>query len=215
MTKSFLSILAVLMVGCFVASQVVSADDVFPPPWRGQEGTTQAVWEFGTSDPSPSPDFEFNPYGPSNMNVYAGVGQEWWDIWGGRQGVWPLSGTIEVEIPNRQEPRPYKDIWVQVTWAPQAPDTYPLVSETLSGQAGGLINEIQLEPTLEPPPADDFWYHSTYLIHIEPNPAWEIVRIDGAIMVDQIVIDTICIPEPATMLLLSIGGLAVLRKKRT
>ena len=50
-------------------------------------------------------------------------------------------------------------------------------------------------------------------LNIEPNPAFEIVRIDGAVMVDEIVIDTICIPEPASLALLGLGGLALMRRR--
>ena len=38
--------------------------------------------------------------------------------------------------------------------------------------------------------------------------------IGGDVFVDQLVVDTICIPEPATMSLLALGGLALLRRKR-
>ena len=193
--------------------QAALADDLNEPPWRGQPGTTLTEWTCGDSNPNPLPVYELNPNGDSVMSVYPGVGQEWWNVWGGRQGVWPLSGTIEIEIPNYPIQNPYKEIWVQLTWAPQAPDTYPIVSEQLTATPGSLLAEVQLEPTLEPPPADDFWYHSTFVIHLEPNPAFEIVRIDGAIMVDQIVIDTICAPEPVTLVMLGIGGL-LLRRKR-
>ena len=58
------------------------------------------------------------------------------------------------------------------------------------------------------------WVHSTYLIHLEPNPAWEIVKIDGTLVVDEIVIDTICFPEPAAMGVLAVGGLALLRRRK-
>jgi hypothetical protein len=192
------------------------ADDINPPPWRGGIGTTFTHWGFGTNDNTPSPDNEVNPYGSASAEVWPGVGQLWWATWGGRDGVWPLSGAMEFEIPNRPYPFEYKDIWVQVTWAQQAPGTYPIVSETLSAENGTVINEVTLEATGEPYPAGEHWMHTTYLIHIEPNPSYEIVRIDGAVMVDQVVIDTQCIPEPVTLSLLSLGlgGAAVLRRRR-
>ena len=44
-------------------------------------------------------------------------------------------------------------------------------------------------------------------------------QLDGRVgfraeFVDQIVIDTICIPEPVTVCLLGLGALALLRKRR-
>jgi len=190
---------------------VAVADDLNPPPWRGQEGTTYARWEFLTADPNPLPDEQVNPYGQADMSVWSGAGQHWMEVWGGRAGVWPLSGAMEVWIPNQPEMLPYKDIRVQISWAPQAPGSQPLITEKDSALEAWLVDEMLLEPTLEPPPVGENWIHSTFTIHIEPNPLSETVRIDGAVMVDEVVIDTICIPEPATLGLVMAGGLAALR----
>jgi hypothetical protein len=193
----------------FVVVGSALADDRNPPPWdRAADGTTHGIWEFYTSDPNPLPDVADYPYGDPGMSVYPGIGQEWWDVWGGRDGVWPLSGTIEIEIPNRPEPLPDKFIWVQVTWAEQAPGTFPIVTETLTGAGAELVDEVILEPTNEPDPAGQNWKHSTYLIHLQPNPDFEIVKIDGAVMVDEVVVDTICIPEPATVVMLLTAAMA-------
>ena len=207
-------LLAVPVILTLSAISTSVADDLYPPPWRGEEGTTYARWEFLTDDNYPPPDDEFNPYGPAQMEVWPGMGQEWWPEWGGRIGVWPMSGVARAVIPNRPEPFPYKDIWVQVTWAAQVPNGFPLVWEEDSGTQSSILNEIQLEPTNEPPPAGEFWYHTTYLIHLEPNPPFETVRLDGSVMVDEIVIDTICIPEPTTIALVClVAGLALLRRR--
>ena len=45
------------------------ADDLYPPQWRGLDGSTLAAWEFSTSDVNPAVDLENNPYGPSSMTI--------------------------------------------------------------------------------------------------------------------------------------------------
>jgi hypothetical protein len=180
------------------------ADDLNPPPWRGQPGTTFGRWEFLTPDPQPLPDVGNYPYGPPSTTITPGIGQNWLPMWEGREGVWPLSGEIFVDIPNRPEPLPYKDIWIQLTWAQQAPNVWPVVSEVQFGVPATLINEVPLEGV---------WIHSTYKIRLEPNPAWETILITGAVNVDELVIDTICAPEPTSLVLFGLGVFSVLRRR--
>lgn len=192
----------------------VMADDLYPPPWRGQPGSTFQQWEFSTPNPITPPDLMNNPYGVPSAHAYPGTSQNWIDQWGGRQGMWPLSGTIEVNIPNNPIPNDYKDIWVQLTWARQVPSSAPVVWEMNSGIHGSVIHDMPLAPTGYPYP-NDLWYHTTFLIHLPYNPTFEIVKIDGTLVVDQLVIDTICAPEPASLALLMLGGVAVLRRRRS
>ncbi len=211
-------ILFALVVVCVSLSATCAfGDDLYPPPWRGQPGTTYQQWQFLTADQAAVPDVVNNPYGAPSAQVWPGTGQWWWPVWGGRVGVWPLSGAIELYIPNRPNGGEYKDIWLQLTWAKQAYASVPIVS-TLPQGSVELISEIDIGPTNEPPPAGANWWHSTYNIRIYPNPDFETIRIDGTIMVDQIVVDTICIPEPGSLAAMFAGlvGLAgfVIRKRR-
>jgi hypothetical protein len=189
------------------------ADDLNPPPWRGEPGTTFQQWVFSDSNPTPPPDLVDNPYGVPGAQVWPGTGQDWFDVWGGRQGVWPLSGAMEFYIPNAPPPNEYKDIWIQLTWAQQVTTSEPILSSDPAGTVE-LLDQVDIGPTGEPAPAGANWWHSTFNIRIYPNPDFETIRIDGTVMVDQVVIDTICAPEPASLGLLALGGLALLRRRR-
>jgi hypothetical protein len=191
--------LAAVMVCLTVGSAL--ADDLNPPAWRGGARTTFGEWEFSTSNSTPSPEAGYlYPWGLPTTQVTPGLFQNWMDTWDGRQGVWPLSGEIDVTIPNNPEPLPYKDIWIQLTWAQQAPNVYPDVSETRFNVPSTLIEQT---------PLPGGWYHSTYEIILQPNPDWEKILITGAINVDEMVIDTRCVPEPGTIALMVLGSVAV------
>jgi hypothetical protein len=188
-----------------VGPNIALADDLNPPPWRNGPGTTFGMWEFSTNNPNPLPDLGNYPWGPPSTTVTPGLFQNWMPEWQGRFGVWPLSGEIVTTIPNQPLLLPFKDIWIQLTWARQAPNTWPAVSETRFGVASSLVQEL---------PLPGGWFHSTYLIHLEPNPDWERILITGSVNVDEMVIDTRCFPEPTTLCLLAAGAMALLHRRR-
>jgi len=204
MRKYLLVFAAILLLVSVVSA---FADDLNPPSWRGQAGTTWGIWEFNTNNPNPLPDQGYNPYGTPSTQVTPGLFQSWQPNWGGRSGVWPLSGEIWITIPNNPVANPYKDIWVQLTWAEQATGNTPLVLATApENTASSLVNQVAL---------GGGWYHSTYSIRLYPNPNQETLLITGGINVDQLVIDTRCVPEPSSILALSAGLIGlVLRKRR-
>ena len=87
--------------------------------------------------------------------VQPGALQYWVPEWEGRARIWPLSGMIEVHIPNQPVANPQKRIWVQLTWEPQAVGNTPFVWEKDFGFQSSLIRETPLEGN---------WLHSTYSI---------------------------------------------------
>jgi len=199
----------------------VLAADINPPPWwpidPGEPppvGATYQGWEFMTDDPVSMPDFGDNPYGFSPAEVLP-IGP-WIDelmpfeyelgYWVG-VGVWPLSGEIIVPINNIPRVNEQKIIWVQLTWMPQQdPASRPVVEEIeWNGGPGTIVNEEPIGPD---------WIHTTYEIVLPFNPDHEVVYIQGDIYVDELVIDTLCTPEPATLALMGLGSLLMVVRRR-
>jgi hypothetical protein len=201
-------LLAVAMLAIIVSVSV--ADDLNPPPWRGLPGTTTTEWLFNTQNPQPPPDFERNPYNREGHGAMMTTEPNtfWEPFWANRTGVWHLSGGLNAWLWNRPEPNPLKEIWVQITWWSDLPGMMPIVTERAPGTPDGrLVGDIlQL----------DGWRTSTFLITLPYNPPWEEVIIRGDIWVDQLVIDTYCVPEPSTIIALvgGLGSLLAFRRRR-
>ena len=198
-------------------------EDVYPPWWRGQPETTFEQWEFLTPlNPTPPDAPWVNPYGEPSLEVfpYLPPPDDWYPDYLDRPGVWLLSGEIIIDIDNDPVERPYKEIWIQVTWSPFEGGGRPAV-EMLSPLFGE--GQVVRERTV------GLWTTTTYWIHIEPNPDFEQIWIYGDVYVDEIVVDTICSDEdhqPAiptlsewglvamTLLVLTAGTLVFTRARR-
>jgi hypothetical protein len=196
------------------------AEDLNPPLWRGQPGTTFQQWEFSVDNRTPAPDLVNNPYGNPQMTIIPTRwpalpdpnGFEWAPMFQGRQGVYSLSGEIDTTIPNLGELNPEKHIQLQMTWFFQEvfdwqdkPEYRPYVVSPLGG--GRTYFNLTEEDILE-----NGWHHTTFDAVLSPNPPFETITLSGAYYVDELVIDTIC-PEPSTIVLALMGsiGLAIMR----
>lgn len=202
-----------------IVSGSVCADDLVQPEWRGDPGSTYTRWEFLTDNTDPTPEEQNNPFGGARLHVFPT--HPWEQMWGGRDGVWALSGLIDLEIDNTLNPEPVKYVQIQLTWAGQYDSPAAVPTPTIAGELENgtpveweLLNEstIDLEPT-GVAGADPDWHHTTYLYALYPNPIIDYIDIGGSIWVDELVVDTICIPEPMTLVLLGMGGL-LLRKRK-
>ncbi len=195
--KKFISVLCFLVI--LTAGSVASAI------------TTTQIWYFGTEAPMPVPDVVDNAYGVPQLKVAPGTGG-WQPTAGGRTGIWSLSGEIDVIIPNYQVLNPYKEITIDLIWAPGGADPF-LPDQPLVGVSAIPMDKMTMS-VVNDPIAGTIWTQSIYSIVIWPNPPREWIAIKGDILVDQLDIKTTCVPEPATMGLLSLGGLALLRARR-
>ena len=215
MKQLFQGVLAILVVA--VLAMPVLAEDLQPPPWRGQPNTTSQVWEF--SQPQPNP---ILPDGPApgglppllstQVIVDPAPGLDWQDAYKPFAdpvagdvgfGVWPLSGIIDITVDNFNPPNKKKYIWMQLTWAPMDEGTVfePIVD----------VNPLPIgPPEIVPIDLGPDWQEWTYKWELDFNPPDEFIHIGGDIWVDEIVIDTWCIPEPSTLVLLGMGALGLL-----
>jgi len=185
---------AVSILLCATASAVV---------WqRGDAGSTWQQWDFSSNSTSPSPDAGSNPYGDPIMTINAVGG------WIENPGAWPLSGEIDIFIPNRPQDE-QKEILLQLTWQAGSNQTPTLPDEPWVAVTPFNSMQMSRQDT-----AMNGWTQSLFDITIWPNPPYEWITVKGDIIVDQLVIDTICIPEPATIFLLGMGGLMAVRRVR-
>ena len=200
-----------------VTATAVLIDTDQEPDWRDQPGSTFQQWNF---DDEVAPEQEIGPdAGWVNENdsalltYYPGSTSGWEnDKYDGHQGVLPLSGSIKIGIPNFPDQNPYKDILVQLIWAPETPRGKPLV-EVIPGD-DAFADDVLMPDGTQTLSLDGDWNYSQYSFRIYPNPAFEYIWISGSILVDSVIVDTICVPEPLSISLLGLGALLIRHKRR-
>ena len=97
-----------------------------------------------------------------------------------------------------------------VDWDPAWPDPTGSWCQDWAEFDGELINQQLLV---------DGWIHEVWAMTAPLNPEYEWFEFGFAegqgVYIDQIVIETLCyVPEPATMALLGLGSLLMIRRKR-
>lgn len=125
----------------------------------------------------------------------------------------PASGvpaSVSIWVPNNPDPNLVKKIFWQMT-SDKSPT--PLGNPPTTSPPGASV------PTGLPQIQHDSstWYTYNGGLEIRPNPPGEWITFDlvDSTNIEEIVIKTVCMPEPATMGLLAAGGVAMLlRRKR-
>ena len=216
--KTILMLSAVLML---VVGQT-QADDLFAPYWAETDNSLFAEWH--TWDVSGEPDdWEANPVGLDVPMMFRMAGGELLADYEGRTDVLMIMSDDEVEfhLDNYNNDNPEKWIRIQITYYVDVdpdlglPEGFPLIAVDVWTD---MISDLRIDivPS-EIYDHDDGWYTVAYDFILEPNPAWETIGLKFLgypAYVDQVVIDTKCVPEPAAMSLLVLGGIGVLLRRR-
>lgn len=209
------AIFAFAMLAVLIAP-AAEADYVNPLGWEGNPYFTHQTWEFGTGASPMNADIDLNPFGEPRLGVHgANVG---WSAYAlGREGVWTMEeGWAQVEgiIPNEKNEDLSKEVWIQATLHTNIRGQVPI--DILFEFPDGAYTVTEIESSTNP--AGDGWLYHTSLFDLTPQPDWEVVGLNFSIpsgayvAIDELVVDTRCIPEPATLLLLGLG--AVLLRRR-
>jgi len=210
----------VFLVTC-IFSVLAQAD--FVPDWRGMDGTTYQQWSFDTESPNPVlPEISENDYGlPTADITVTTFGSGWLDTLlglGTQSGVWDVgpAGSIVVDLPAQvTAPGTYTEVWIQVVYFEDL-GFFPAPNITMSsGQLQADQSQTQIvESTI---PSGD-WVLQKSVWYLDASAPIEQITISADLnfssIIDKVIVDTIVVPEPATMGLLLLGSVILLRKKR-
>ena len=198
-----------IFLSCLIAVSITTIAAAGPLP-----GCTYQTWSFNDPNDPTSVD-ACNSYGPptislnttgdlNNLGWLAGID--------GRTGVWvgePLN--IELIIPNNPAANAYKEISLTMDFM-QNLDLIAVYPHPV----GTGFSIVEISSSVSSPDPDG-WITLNYIWQISPNPEGERICIDlsgSGGLVDYITVETCCVPEPATVTLLSLGGLALLRRPK-
>lgn len=215
---------------------VASGEDVLPPAWRGQPRSTVQAWDFLTEGETPvgSPEtFEYltpDAGNPTAYNSYGtpatgprlavttgvtGLGNYQSPSGPGPGGAWWDFDHMNLEAPNAgiAAPGTWKDLRIQITYR-------DVLQTGMTPRLDILAGVPITAPTFHQSFTQGDWIVFVQDWHIEPNPVHESIEIEnllagtpGAFAVSEVVVDTICVPEPASLGLLAVGGLALIRRR--
>ena len=196
---------------------------VFTPPWVANPtdpkwaggSTTNQSWEFwGNPLGTVAPAHWDNPYGSATDYNPINSSPAFISNGPGLTGVntWHVDvdgGGFSLTIPNDPQDRPYKMIHLQYT-SDKASSGAPITNPQGTAQAGGVAGHA-------PSDDGDYWYTYEWTITLQPNPASETIFVPfpASANIGEVDVATICYaPEPVSLSLLALGGLALLRRRK-
>jgi len=215
--------LAILLLVLFLITPAAYAEDWNPPPWRGDDLSAKAQWQFEGGDEA-----VFAPISPTQPVA-------WWPESGNvpeRNASWndssptllvPVNATrkaggisfggMHIVMANWLDDEPLKLVRIQIGGIYEPADDPGVWWE--AWQVSAASEELEdwdvLGSEQQSQSSANTFNVSTDLL-IRPNPDWEIFSLDGIpdnVVIDQLIVDTVSIPEPSSFALAGVGALLV------
>jgi hypothetical protein len=213
--------------------------DLLAPTWRGLPDSSVARWEGGAEhsyfwsyDGTLTPP-ELN--WEQGWTLFSGP-------WNFYYGMYQLprdygSSRIVFDMDDYDQDQPEKDIRVQLTfYARDYYEGHPWELRVWTWPEEHWSDPLPAGQYWDVPPAGvvnhgapySYWWTVAFDLSLSPNPDSEMIGLDvgsfpwwygpmGSSLyfyLDEVVIDTICVPEPACLAFFAAGGLLVLRRRR-
>ncbi len=204
----------------------VLADDFAPPPYRNDPLWYYAEWDtfvLGDFSVGINPDFEdsqddsdpatylYNNFF-THLDFDGPTGWNWAPPGGGGIINEARDATFVANVINWVDLEPEKYLRVQMTFTDGgngAPDITQV--EGFGPVSGGDPHQTFADP---PMMVDANHFYQDFIIM--PNPDWEQIEffLPMGTSVDQLIIESVSVPEPATMSLIALGAIAILKRRR-
>lgn len=217
-TVTVASLVTLITAGLGFTS-VAKADFLVATPWNANAPlTAQYQWQFNANDRSPVPDMsKTGPDGPATTQAFVGAN---FGFVAGPPAGWRSTSDnslIMFTVNDYIDKEPLKMLQIQITYSGVVPFITSITGFDRLGLVVGVsntstktTNDITKNIMGQPLPTGESG--RVELWDLKPNPAYEsiVMKVPNSTFIDQVVIQTISVPEPSSLVLFGLGAVGIL-----